>query len=112
MRKIVAAGAAALSALSLSAAWGQSNEIALQVSPTTWQGNVAQVSVELRNLTARSFAGLPLTCEFVAGGQVLMTTRQTVPILGAGQAMTVEVLADVNAQPVDAVRCGTETYGR
>ncbi|MBL8838129.1 MAG: hypothetical protein JNL66_17900 [Alphaproteobacteria bacterium] len=112
MGKIVAACAAALCALSLSAAWAQSNEIALQLTPPTWQGNVAQVSVELRNLTARSFAGLPLTCEFVAGGQVLATTRRVVPILAAGESLTVEVLADVNAQPIDAVRCSTETYGR
>ncbi len=109
MRMIVAACAAALTALSLSAASAQDSEVSLQVSPVTWQGNVAVVSVELRNLTARVLTRLPLTCEFVAVGQVLATTRQTVASLAPGQALTLEVLADVNAQPIDAVRCLTET---
>ena len=112
MTKFVAACAAVLSTLSLSAAWAQSNEIVLAVSPLTWQGNVAQVSVEVRNVAGRGFTGLPVICEFVAQGQILATTRQTVPSLPAGERVTIEVLGDVNAQPIDAVRCGTETYGR
>jgi len=112
MRKLIAACVIAVSMLAGPGPKAQTTEIVMQVSPVTYQGNSAQVSVDLRNVAGRRFTGLVVTCQFIAAGAAVATTQRTVPLLGPGDTLTIEVLQDVAGQPIDAVRCGTETYGR
>ena len=104
MSKVVTALAAAVLTVAATGA-ARAQEVSLTVGTMNWQGNAAQVPVEVVNGRGAPERARELVCEFIAVGRVLGTDRQRVPALGPGDRVTVNVMADVGGQLIDSVRC-------
>jgi hypothetical protein len=105
MSKMVSALAAGILTLAASGAAHAQQDVTVRLGVMNWQGNAAQVPVEVVNTTGAPMRPSEMTCEFIAIGRVVGTDRQRVPPLAPGDRVTVNVMSDTGGQLVDSVRC-------
>jgi len=83
----------------------QAQDATMNLGVMNWQGNAAQVPVEVVNTTGAPMRPSEMSCDFIAIGRVVGRDRQRVPPLAPGDRVTVNVMADTGGQLVDSVRC-------
>ena len=106
MSKFVSALAVGIFSVAVGgAAHAQRQDVTINLGVMNWQGNAAQVPVEVVNSTAAPMPPSEMTCDFIAVGRIVGRDRQRVPPLPPGARATLNVMADTGGQLVDSVRC-------